>query len=83
MKINCLGPNHIVIANNDGSYFFSYDTLIAFRAKNGSVFLDSEKWNCSNTTGKYRNGFLGLNKAETDALIKKGEITLVKLNDMI
>jgi hypothetical protein len=46
----------------------------------GKVYLDSNKWNYSQTTGKYRNLFLGETKKETEAKIKSGEYILTDLN---
>ena len=42
--------------------------------------FDKDSWDYSVTTGKYRNQFLGENKAETLKKIKSGEYKLAKLN---
>jgi hypothetical protein len=44
------------------------------------ITLDREYWDYSTTTGKYRNQFLGENKAATERKIKSGEYTLADLN---
>ena len=64
--------------------FQSYASGIAKRETNGlagtKISLDKNKWDCSKTTGKYRNQFLGENKAETQKKIDSGEYTLTDLN---
>ena len=59
--------------------FQSYDTLIIER-RFGKVSLDRISWDCSTTTGRYRNQFLGEKKAETLKKIQSGEYTLTDLN---
>ena len=57
-----------------GQFFQSYGSVIAFRPINGSsITLDSHYWDYSVTTGKYRNQFLGETKKETQAKIDSGE----------
>jgi len=46
----------------------------------GQILLDKNKWECSKTTGKYRNQFLGETKKETQAKIDSGEYILIDLN---
>ena len=63
--------------------FQSYQSVIAVRTvwdDRTDIKLDKNKWDYSNTTGKYRNQFLGENKAETLKKIKSGEYTLTDLN---
>jgi len=72
--------NQFTIQTEDGVYFQSYWTIIAFRANDGTITLDSEDWNYSRTTAKYRNAFLGENTAETRKKIKNGEYKLANLN---
>lgn len=62
------------------SIFQSYDTTIAMEDENGQIWLDKRMWDCSTTTGKYRNQFLGENIAETRKKIKSGEYKLADLN---
>jgi hypothetical protein len=74
-------PNQFIIKDDQGNVFFqSYDTIIVKIDKTGKTFLDSVKWDYSNTTGKYRNSFLNETKKETEAKIKSGECTLTNLN---
>lgn len=63
-----------------GDSFQSYDSMICHKTYDGKVYLDRNTWDYSVTTGKYRNLFLGENKAETEKKIKSGEYTLVDLN---
>ena len=72
--------NQFIITTADGEYFQSYETVIAFREISGKVWLDCERWNYSHTTAKYRNGFLGMNKAQIEKAIDAGEIKLTNLN---
>ncbi len=73
-------PNQFIITNDDGTvYFQSYDSIIIKDVK-GKIFLDERFWDYSNTTGKYRNIFLGESKKETEAKIKNGTYTLANLN---
>jgi hypothetical protein len=74
-------PNQFKIYTNDGVYFQSYSTIIAFKPfGSDKVYLDRNKWDYSRTTGKYRNEFLGLNKRETEKDIEAGNIVLTDLN---
>lgn len=65
-------------------YFQSYESIIVKRIFRGGhaveIQLDMHHWDCSTTTGKYRNQFLGENKRETERKIKSGEYKLVNLN---
>ena len=72
--------NQFIITTADGEYFQSYETVIAVREISGKVWLDRERWNYSHTTAKYRNGFLGMNKAQIEKAIDAGEIKLTNLN---
>lgn len=56
--------------------FFSYNTLIAERTKEGKIFL-SEDWNYSATTNKYRCQFLGEKGDVTKKKIKSGEYVVI------
>ena len=64
-----------------GAFFQSYDTVIAFRPSNGSsATLDASAWDYSTTTSKYRNQFLNETTKETKAKIASGEYILADLN---
>ena len=73
--------NQFVIRTKQGVYFQSYDSLIVFINNKRQVFLDTCYWNYSNTTGKYRNQFLGENIQETRRKIKNKEYKLKNLNN--
>lgn len=68
--------------------FQSYDSVIVriaygvggCRYNPPVIQLDINKWDYSQTTGKYRNRFLGETKAETQKKINSGEYELVDLN---
>jgi hypothetical protein len=71
--------NQFEIFTDDGVYFQSYSTIIAFRS-NGKATLDRNYWDYSTTTGKYRNIFLGEKKSETEKKIADGTYKLADLN---
>jgi hypothetical protein len=72
--------NQFIITDDEGNETFqSYRTIIATN-KCGNITLDVNSWDYSKTTGKYRNIFLGENKAETERKIKSGEYKLEDLN---
>ena len=74
-------PNQFIIWTDEGKYFQSYNSIIAFIDNNGKVFLDEYYWDYSNTTGKYRNMFLGnWGIDEAREKIKSGEYKLKNLN---
>ncbi len=75
--------NQFIIIDDDGSMFFqSYDSIIVKKEwiDREKIYLDSYYWDYSVTTGKYRNQFLGENKAETQRKIDSGEYILTDLN---
>jgi len=74
-------PNQFEIDTDEGTFFQSYASMIAFRSnRDGKVYLDLNKWDYSVTTGKYRNQFLGEGIAETRKKIASGVYELVELN---
>jgi len=83
--------NQFVISDNHEmgnriEYFQSYNSMIAKKIYNDTggyvveTFLDKKYWNYSNTTGKYRNIFLGETIKDTRAKIKNGTYILTDLN---
>lgn len=72
--------NQFIIETEEGAYFQSYDTIIAFRPLAGKIQLDAKMWECSVTTGKYRNDFLGEDITETRRKIMGEVYELVDLN---
>lgn len=74
-------PNQFIIRTEQGTYFKSYRSIIAFIPRNGGkTVLDESKWDYSTTTGKYRNQFLGEDINETRRKIKDGTYILADLN---
>ena len=76
--------NQFRIDNHPDIYFQSYDkTIVKIDYSNNGIiqiFLDQKYWNYSNTTGKYRNIFLGETIKDTKAKIKNGTYILTDLN---
>jgi len=72
--------NQFEITTDDGTYFQSYRSIIAFRSNDQKITLDQNYWDYSRTTGKYRNIFLHENTQETRKKIKSGEYILADLN---
>jgi hypothetical protein len=73
--------NQFVIYTPEGRYFQSYACVIAFvPLGGGQILIDSEKWDYSTTTGKYRNIFLGETKAETTKKLNEGIYKFAELN---
>lgn len=72
--------NQFILTTPEGRYFQSYDSIIAFISNDGKVKLDKTYWDYSKTTGKYRNQFLGENKAETERNIASGKYEITDLN---
>jgi hypothetical protein len=75
-------PNQFIIETDDGQYFQSYRSIIAFRPydRQQKTVLDENKLDCSAATGRYRNDFLGECIAETRRKIASGEYLLADLN---
>jgi len=74
-------PNQFEIRDDYGNRFFqSYQTIIVKHGHDGQIYLDRDSWDCSQTTGKYRNLFLGESKKETERKIASGEYVLCNLN---
>lgn len=72
-------PNQFLITTPEGTYFQSYQTVIAFKRNDGKIFLD-HAWDYSVTTGKYRNQFLNEKTAETKKKINNGTYEITNLN---
>ena len=73
--------NQFLIRTEKGLYFKSYESNIVFIPNDGKpIQLDEEAWDYSQTTGKYRNMFLGETKKETEKKIAIGEYILTNLN---
>ena len=71
--------NQFIIEDGTKTIFQSYKSIIAIK-EGGKVTLDESTWDYSTTTGKYRNQFLGEDKATTEKKIKQGVYKLANLN---
>ena len=69
-------PNQFIINFDNGRLFKSYNSIIAIRYK-GRTYLTKD-WDYSQTTGKYRNQFLGETKKETETKLREGIYTLLQ-----
>ena len=72
--------NQFIITSGDKIVFQSYGSVICV-IEGDTVTLDSRYWAYSQTTGKYRNQFLGETKADTQKKIDSGVYTLANLNE--
>ena len=72
--------NQFIIYTDEGNYFQSYDSVIAFRGEDNKITLDEYYWDYSRTTSKYRSQFLGEGIVDTRAKIESGEYKLADLN---
>tara|TARA_R100001224_G_C3964295_1_gene130258 strand:+ start:139 stop:417 length:279 start_codon:yes stop_codon:yes gene_type:complete len=82
-KGNKIANQFIIKDDFNNVYFQSYNSVIVKQDyKNDQIktYLDQKYWNYSNTTGKYRNIFLGETIKDTRAKIKSGEYILTDLN---
>ena len=80
---NKIANQFIITDDNGNQYFQSYNSMIVKKDYEGDqvkIYLDQKYWNYSNTTGKYRNIFLGETITETKKKIKSGEYILTDLN---
>ena len=64
--------NQFVLRDKGNAYLQSYNSIIVKKDINGNITL-GQNWDYSNTTGKYRNLYLGESKKETEAKIASGE----------
>tara|TARA_R110000824_G_scaffold74607_1_gene189600 strand:- start:96 stop:380 length:285 start_codon:yes stop_codon:yes gene_type:complete len=79
-SVDKLQDNQYVFTINGSEIFYSYKTIIAIREYDGTLTLDSDKWDYSKTTSKYRNIFLNMTTKETQEEIKNGNIKTANLN---
>ena len=80
---NKIANQFVITDNKQNEYFQSYNSMIVKKDYEGDqvkIYLDQKYWNYSNTTGKYRNIFLGETIKDTRAKIKSGEYILTDLN---
>tara|TARA_R100001460_G_scaffold1238_1_gene4783 strand:+ start:667 stop:945 length:279 start_codon:yes stop_codon:yes gene_type:complete len=82
-KGNKIANQFVITDDKQNEYFQSYRSMIVKKDYEGDqvkIYLDQKYWNYSNTTGKYRNIFLGETITETKKKIKSGEYILTDLN---
>lgn len=80
---NKIANQFIITDDKQNEYFQSYNSMIVkkdYESDQIKIYLDQKYWNYSNTTGKYRNIFLGETITETKKKIKSGEYILTDLN---
>ena len=82
-KGNKIANQFVITDDKQNEYFQSYNSMIVkkdYESDQVKIYLDQKYWNYSNTTGKYRNIFLGETITETKKKIKSGEYILTDLN---
>jgi len=74
-SIENLAPNQTIVYFENGSLFQSYNSIIAvrLRTKAKETTYIGKDWEYSNTTGKYRNQYLGEDKKTTQSKIDSKE----------
>jgi hypothetical protein len=80
---NKIANQFVITDDKQNEYFQSYNSMIVkkdYESDQVKIYLDQKYWNYSNTTGKYRNIFLGETITETKKKIKSGEYILTDLN---
>ena len=80
---NKIANQFVITDDKQNEYFQSYRSMIVKKDYEGDqvkIYLDQKYWNYSNTTGQYRNIFLGETIKDTRAKIKSGEYILTDLN---
>ena len=80
---NKIANQFVITDDKQNEYFQSYNSMIVkkdYESEQVKIYLDQKYWNYSNTTGKYRNIFLGETITETKKKIKSGEYILTDLN---
>ena len=77
MKVVVIANNQFELYTDEGVYFQSYDSVVAFKPKSSEEKIRvGVDWDYSRTTMKYVGQFLGQNTAKTRKDIKD-EIILV------
>lgn len=80
VMIDSHAPDGLCEYQLQGCVFQSYDSVICMRNEDGKIYLDTNTWNYSRTTAKYRNQFLGETTKGTQAKIDDGTYILTDLN---
>lgn len=71
--------NQFILSGYGFEALQSYQSIIVLHTK-GETYIGKD-WDYSNTTGKYRNRFLGESKNETLKKIKSGKYKLADLDN--
>ena len=83
---NAVANQFEIVDTDNGSYFQSYNSIIAqVRDEDSAVYLDEYYWDYSRTTMRHLYNFLSqwgydLNKKKVLELIEDGVFTLTNLN---
>lgn len=72
--------NQFLVKTDDGEYFQSYDTVIGLKRNDGVIVLDTNSWNYSATTARYRREWLCEGINETRSKINAGQYIMADLN---
>lgn len=72
--------NQFILRTPEGTYFQSYQSIIAFMPYSGQIVLDETYHDYSRTTSKYLTQFLGVDSRDRKQKIKSGEYKLGSLN---
>jgi len=81
LLISQMANNQTVINTDEGMFFQSYNTLIAFKPSNGDTPVVTNDWDYSATTLKYLKQFLGLSgytKKQIEKMIQSGSLIMQK-----
>lgn len=73
--------SQIEIQTDDGRYFQSYNSMIAFNHQTtGTIYLDRNKWDYSKTTMRYLAIFLGSDATTVRQRVADGIYKLIDMN---
>lgn len=78
-KVNILNNNHCEIITSDGSYFQSYNSVVALRRWDGSIILYNN-YDYSRTTVKHLCQWLDITSKELHDNVKKGNYFVMATN---
>jgi len=77
-KISFYDTNHITIRTKVGTYFQSYNSVVALRDTNGNIYLGID-WDYSRTTMKFLSRWLNnMNAKEIRANLESGKYTYIE-----
>lgn len=80
-KVIQQAPNQFIISTDNGYYFQSYDSIVAYRG-NGETTL-YKNWDYSKTTAKHVGVWLGMTAKEIRQAIKEGRFKYEDINPSI